>query len=274
MASILTVANVHFDTTAYTRIDHVDNDGILRINSKAIKVAAGPTAYQPSVGEVGLIRYNTTLTNFEFYWPSGWANVISQPVLTATNNSIQSSITAGNTFIKSALTDANNYLQSAITTTNNFILATMAGANTLILATANNWANTKLTNSTATLAGSLTTTGNIKSSSDVSDSKGDVRKVPINTKSSAYDLAAADVGKFISISAGGVNVKSGIFTAGDAVSVYNNSGSSQTIGQGTSVTMYLGGSSSTGNRTIAQRGIATILCVGSNEFVITGSGVS
>jgi hypothetical protein len=40
------------------------------------------------------------------------------------------------------------------------------------------------------------------------------------------------------------------------------------------VTMYLVGTATTGNRTLAQRGVATILCVGTNTFVCTGGGVT
>ena len=60
----------------------------------------------------------------------------------------------------------------------------------------------------------------------------------------------------------------------DAMSIYNNSASDQTITQGTSVTLRQAGTANTGNRTLAQRGICTVLCVASNEFVITGVGVS
>jgi hypothetical protein len=114
----------------------------------------------------------------------------------------------------------------------------------------------------------------IVTSSTVNDSKGDVRIIPQNTQTSAYILAVSDVGKHVAISTGGVTVNSGIFSAGDAVSIYNNSGSNQTITQGTSVTMYQAGTANTGNRTLAQRGICTILCVGSNIFVISGAGMS
>jgi hypothetical protein len=114
----------------------------------------------------------------------------------------------------------------------------------------------------------------IVTSSTVNDSKGDVRIIPQNTQTSAYILAVSDVGKHVAISTGGVTVNSDIFSAGDAVSIYNNSGSNQTITQGTSVTMYQAGTANTGNRTLAQRGICTILCVGSNIFVISGAGMS
>jgi hypothetical protein len=87
-------------------------------------------------------------------------------------------------------------------------------------------------------------------------------------------LLVTDVGKYISITTGGVTVPASVFSAGDPVSIYNNSGSAQTVTQGASVTMYLAGTATTGNRTLAQRGIVTVLCVGTNTFVINGGGLT
>lgn len=121
----------------------------------------------------------------------------------------------------------------------------------------------------------ISTTGNITTTAgSVTDSKGDVRDIPQNAKTSAYVLVASDAGKHISITTGGVTLNSGIFAIGDAVSVYNNSASNQTITQGSSVTLRLAGVGTTGNKTLATYGLATILCVATNEFVIGGTGVS
>jgi hypothetical protein len=38
--------------------------------------------------------------------------------------------------------------------------------------------------------------------------------------------------------------------------------------------MYQVGTSNTGNRTLAQKGLATVYCVTTNTFVITGGGLS
>lgn len=108
----------------------------------------------------------------------------------------------------------------------------------------------------------------------VTDSKGELRSVPQNSQTSAYVLIASDAGKHISITTGGVTVNSGIFSIGDTITIYNNSGSNQTITQGTSVTIRQVGTANTGNRTLAQYGLCTLLCVASNTFVITGGGVS
>ena len=98
--------------------------------------------------------------------------------------------------------------------------------------------------------------------------------VPQNAQTSSYTLVASDKGKHISITTGGVTIPPSIFAAGDVVSIYNNSSSNQTITAGAGVTLRLVGTATAGNRTLAQRGLATILCVNSNEFVITGGGIS
>ena len=114
----------------------------------------------------------------------------------------------------------------------------------------------------------------IATTSTISDAAGNLRDIPQNAKSSAYVLVIGDAGKHISISSGGVTVNSGIFSAGDAVSIYNNSSSGQTITQGSSVTLRLAGVGTAGNKTLAAYGLATVLCIASNEFVVAGTGVS
>jgi len=99
-------------------------------------------------------------------------------------------------------------------------------------------------------------------------------QIPANSKTSAYTLVIGDAGKHINITTGGVTVPSGVFSTGDAVTIYNNSGSNQTITQGSSVTLRQVGTANTGNRTLAQYGLVTILCVASNTFVISGGGLS
>jgi hypothetical protein len=99
--------------------------------------------------------------------------------------------------------------------------------------------------------------------------------IPQNSQTSAYQIASTDNGKHISITTGGVSVIAGIgFTAGDNVVIFNDSGSNQTVTSGAGITMYLAGTASTGNRTLFQRGLATILCVSSNRYVISGAGLT
>ena len=101
-----------------------------------------------------------------------------------------------------------------------------------------------------------------------------VRGIPQNSQIAAYILSISDSGKHISITTGGATVNSGIFSAGDTIAIYNNSVSNQTITQGSGVTLRFAGTSNTGNRTLAQYGLCTVLCVSANTFVISGSGLS
>ena len=114
----------------------------------------------------------------------------------------------------------------------------------------------------------------ISTTSTISDAAGNLRDVPQNAQTGAYVLVAGDAGKHISITTGGVTVNASVFSVGDAVSIYNNSGSNQTVTQGTSVTLRLAGDGTAGNKTLAGYGLCTVLCVASNEFVIAGSGIS
>ena len=118
-----------------------------------------------------------------------------------------------------------------------------------------------------------TTNQAITASGGVSDGSGSLRVIISNTKTGSYTLTSADVGELINTNSQ-VTVPSGVFSAGQAISIYNNSGSNITIVQGGSVTMYLAGSSTTGNRTLSTRGVATALCVASNQFTIMGAGLS
>lgn len=93
-------------------------------------------------------------------------------------------------------------------------------------------------------------------------------------QTTSYTLASTDDGKLIN-TASGVTVPAGIFSPGQTVTIYNNSQTaSLTITQGSSVTMYLVNSISSGNRVLGINGVAFIMCVGANKFVISGSGVS
>jgi hypothetical protein len=98
----------------------------------------------------------------------------------------------------------------------------------------------------------------------------------INSQTSGYTLVASDAGKTISITTGGVTVPNSVFSAGNIVTIYNNSGSSQTITQGSGVTLQWAGqtSSTTGNRTLGLYGIATLIYISASVAVISGAGLT
>jgi len=86
-------------------------------------------------------------------------------------------------------------------------------------------------------------------------------------------IVGSDRGKYLNISANVTINSSTGFSSGDAVSIYNSSSGNITI-TATGVTLRLAGTATTGNRTLSQKGLATILCVGTNDYVISGAGLS
>tara|TARA_A100000172_G_C3033402_1_gene107569 strand:+ start:15 stop:674 length:660 start_codon:yes stop_codon:yes gene_type:complete len=117
-------------------------------------------------------------------------------------------------------------------------------------------------------------TGAITATTTISDGKGDVRSIPSNAQSGAYVAVAADAGKVIYISTGGVTVNPSVFSAGDAITIINNSGSGQAITQGTSMTLYNTSDGTSGSKTLGARGMATIWFAANNISYISGGGLS
>ena len=117
-----------------------------------------------------------------------------------------------------------------------------------------------------------TTDQNITTSGTLNDAAGNVREIVNNTKTGAYTLTANDVGELINTNSN-VTIPSGVFSAGQGVTIYNNSSSNISIVR-SSVTAYTVGTSTDSNKTLAQKGLATVMCVSANTFVVLGGGLS
>ena len=130
--------------------------------------------------------------------------------------------------------------------------------------------------SNATLALTLDSSQNATFAGTIADSKGNVRSIPQNAQSSAYTLVATDAGKHI-ITGSGVTIPNNVFAVGDAITIISNSGSDQTITQASGLTIYNAADGSTGNRTLATRGMCTVIFTqsGSSSYAyISGTGLS
>lgn len=116
----------------------------------------------------------------------------------------------------------------------------------------------------------------LSTATSISDSSGNVRSIPQNSRTSAYTLIASDNGKHIATTSGGVTVPANVFAAGNSVMIVNNSASNQFITQGSGLTLRWAGqaSATTGGRTIGLYGIATILFISPTVAFISGAGVS
>ena len=264
VAGTLAVANGGTNITSYAVGDLIYASGATTLSTLADvatgnALISGGVTTAPSWGKIALTTHISGVlptanggTNLSSFTSGGAVYATSTSVLTTGTLPVAS----GGTGITSFGTGVATALGSNVT-----------GSGSIVLS-----AGPTLTGTLA--AATITASSTITGSSTISDSIGNVREVPPNAQSGAYVLVASDSGKYINITTGGVTVNASIFSSGQSVTIYNNSASSQTITQGTSVTMYLVGTATTGNRTLAQRGVCTVLCVASNTFVITGGGLT
>ena len=95
------------------------------------------------------------------------------------------------------------------------------------------------------------------------------RKIPQVT-STGETLATTMVGKSVAAT-GNMTAPNSTFAAGDAILIYNNTASTITVIQGSGVTMRLAGTTTTGTRTVAARGFASVYWVGASECVVSGN---
>jgi hypothetical protein len=104
------------------------------------------------------------------------------------------------------------------------------------------------------------------------------RTVPQNLQSTSYVTVAADSGKHLFTSTGSITFTiaanaSVAYPIGTAITFVNTNASSITIAIN-SDTMTLAGGTNTGNRTLAQNGVATALKIGATSWLISGSGLT
>ena len=104
--------------------------------------------------------------------------------------------------------------------------------------------------------------------------KGESGIMTVNARTSGYSAVASDNGKLITMTTGDLSILSGVFSAGDAISVANISNSQFNILQGSGTTLYLSGTTQTGNRVLAAKGLCSIICVSSNTFFVSGGGIT
>lgn len=102
-----------------------------------------------------------------------------------------------------------------------------------------------------------------------------LRSLNIPTRPTTGRTASiGDRGALLAQTAGAITVPADVFAPGDVFTIYNRTSASENINQGVGLTMYLAGTASTGTRTIAQRGIATVVFITPTEAVISGAGLS
>ena len=211
-------------------------------------------------------------------------NKTTNALATTGTFSATGNITGGNLIISGAITDTGQ-LDITTTTANSNIVLTPNGVGNVNISsnlsvTGNVTGSYVIANVVAgTGSGGNITGANIitavtvSASGNISDGIGFLRNIPINSQTANYTLTVNDTGKFISSNTT-VNIPPSIFSAGNVMTVYNNSAVSITVVAITGVTLQLAGTATVGNRTLAQRGVGTLLCVNANTFVMYGTGIT
>lgn len=99
------------------------------------------------------------------------------------------------------------------------------------------------------------------------DNTGLKARIAVSSETSGT-LTSASANKQID-AAGGITIPASTFTAGDVVVIYAGA-SSRTITQGSGGTQRLHGTSTTGNLTLAARGMCAVRFISATEWVVTG----
>ena len=105
------------------------------------------------------------------------------------------------------------------------------------------------------------------------------RDVPQVSFGANATAALTDAGKhYYSTTAGNLALtlpdnSSVAFPTGATLTVVVNAAGNVLVNQGTGVTLYMAGSSTTGNRAVGAYGLASVMKVAANTWVISGTGV-
>jgi len=108
----------------------------------------------------------------------------------------------------------------------------------------------------------------------VSDNAGNLRSIPQSgsAKTTSYTLVAGDNGEFIQVGSGGsIVIPDAVFSAGNAVSIFNNTSGNITITCSITTAYIAGTDSDKATMTLATRGLATILFVSGTVCVVNGN---
>jgi len=131
--------------------------------------------------------------------------------------------------------------------------------------------------STLTISGNFPTTLTVGASTSVTlPSSGSLGYLNIPqsgaAKTSSYTLATGDIGEFIEVGAGGsIVVPNAVFSAGDAVVIFNNTSGAITLTMSIT-TAYIGGTDADkATISLATRGICNVLFISGTVCVVTGN---
>jgi protein involved in polysaccharide export with SLBB domain len=117
-------------------------------------------------------------------------------------------------------------------------------------------------------------TGIVSTSATFNDLYGKVRAIPRSgaAKTGSYTLGLADVGLMIEVQSGGtIIIPDTVFSAGDAISIFNNTSTSVTVTCNITTAYIAGTDSDKASVSLATRGVATVLFISGTVCVISGN---
>jgi hypothetical protein len=110
--------------------------------------------------------------------------------------------------------------------------------------------------------------------SNLADSAGSLRNIPSagSEKTTAYTLTISDIGEYVTVgTSGSITVVNDVFSAGNAVSIYNNTSGNVTLTMSITTAYIAGTDSDKATMTLATRGLATLLFLSASAVVVTGN---
>lgn len=136
---------------------------------------------------------------------------------------------------------------------------------------------TQAANNVAITGGSISNATNGGASTSAANALGYLG-MPQSSQASGYTLALADAGKHVYYTGGAATLTvptnaSVAIPVGSTITIINNGSGSLTIST-TSITVNWAGTTSTGNRTLATKGIATLIKVATDTWFISGLGLT
>jgi hypothetical protein len=91
-------------------------------------------------------------------------------------------------------------------------------------------------------------------------------------KTSSYTLATSDIGEFVGVgTSGSITIPNSTFSAGDIVSIFNNTTGNITITCSITTAYIAGTNTDKDTMTLATRGVATVLFISGTVCVVTGN---
>jgi hypothetical protein len=242
---------------------HNNSTGDLTINSSGGNFITTVTA-ATTVTVTCILTSGTTAASWDADF-TGFTNSLALPPIrggTGISNNAASTLAISGNFATTLTVSGTTGITLPTTGT----LSTLAGTETLT--------NKTLTSPTLTTPALGTPSQGVLSSCTVDGTYSvGFRKIPpVGVKTSSYTLAAADAGKYVQVStSGAIVVPTGIFSDGDAITIYNNTSGNITMTT-SAVSAYLAGTNSLKTSvTVATRGVSNILFYSASECVITGN---